>query len=153
MSMSMWKLVCLLQNDQGLKNKENESELSPTLSCTCKLWIRWQYSQISQGHSTTLAFCIVLPDPDSGLFGDYMPLQLRPQQVQAISAIFFFKISFIIVSKYTVAVLRHSRRGCQISLVWLWATMWLLGFELMTSGRAVSAPNCWAIAPGPISAI
>ena len=32
---------------------------------------------------------------------------------------FFFKISFIIVSKYTVAVLRHSRRGFQISLVWL----------------------------------
>jgi hypothetical protein len=87
MSMSMWKLVCLLQNDQGLKNKENESELSPTLSCTCKLSNRWQYSQISQGHSTPLAFCIVLPDPASGLFGDYLPLQLWPQQVQAISAI------------------------------------------------------------------
>ena len=87
MSMSMWKLVCLLQNDQGLKNKENESELSPTLSCTCKLWIRWQYSQISQGHSTPLAFCIMSPDPASGLFGDYLPLQLWPQQVQAISAI------------------------------------------------------------------
>jgi hypothetical protein len=27
----------------------------------------------------------------------------------------------------------------------LWATMWLLGFELMTSGRAVSALNQWAI--------
>jgi hypothetical protein len=27
---------------------------------------------------------------------------------------------------------------------WLWATMWLLGFELRTSGRAVSALNHWA---------
>jgi hypothetical protein len=25
---------------------------------------------------------------------------------------------------------------------WLWATMWLLGIELRTSGRAVSALNC-----------
>ena len=30
---------------------------------------------------------------------------------------------------------------------WLWATMWLLGFELRTSGRSVSALNHWAISP------
>jgi len=30
---------------------------------------------------------------------------------------------------------------------WLWATMWLLGFELRTSERAVSALNHWAISP------
>ena len=28
---------------------------------------------------------------------------------------------------------------------WLWATMWLLGIELRSSGRAVSALNHWAI--------
>jgi hypothetical protein len=33
---------------------------------------------------------------------------------------------------------------------WLWATMWLLGNELRTSRRAVSALNCWAISPAPI---
>jgi hypothetical protein len=27
---------------------------------------------------------------------------------------------------------------------WLWATMWLLGFELRTSGRAINALNRWA---------
>ena len=32
---------------------------------------------------------------------------------------------------------------------WLWATMWLLLFELRTSGRAFSALNCWAISPAP----
>jgi hypothetical protein len=32
---------------------------------------------------------------------------------------------------------------------WLWATMWLLGIELQTSGRAVSALNPWAISPAP----
>ena len=28
---------------------------------------------------------------------------------------------------------------------WLWATVWLLGIELRTSGRAVSALNSWII--------
>ena len=32
---------------------------------------------------------------------------------------------------------------------WLWATMWLLGFELRTFGRAVSALTLWAISPAP----
>jgi hypothetical protein len=30
---------------------------------------------------------------------------------------------------------------------WLWAPMWLLGIKLRSSGRAVSALNCWAISP------
>ena len=30
---------------------------------------------------------------------------------------------------------------------WLWATMWLLGIELRTSGKAVSSLNRWAISP------
>jgi hypothetical protein len=33
---------------------------------------------------------------------------------------------------------------------WLWATMWLLGIELRTSGRAVGALNHWAISPAPL---
>jgi hypothetical protein len=32
---------------------------------------------------------------------------------------------------------------------WLWATMWLLGIELRTSGKAVSALNCGAISLAP----
>jgi hypothetical protein len=36
-------------------------------------------------------------------------------------------------------------------IIELWATMWLLGFELRTSKRAVSAPNRWAISPAPSS--
>ena len=122
----------------------------------------------------------------------------------------FFKIYLFIISKYTVAVFRHSGRGSQISFRmvmshhvvagiwtpdlressrvllptepclqplinfskdllciqrsssmyarrpeqgtrshyrWLWATMWLLGIELRTSGRAASALNRWAISP------
>jgi hypothetical protein len=49
------------------------------------------------------------------------------------------------VYEYTVAVFRHTRSYYR----WLWATMWLLGFELRTSGRAVNALNHWAISPAP----
>jgi hypothetical protein len=53
---------------------------------------------------------------------------------------FFFKIYLFIICKYTVAVFRHSRRGRQISLQI--AGQMLLGFELRTFGRTVSALNC-----------
>jgi hypothetical protein len=32
---------------------------------------------------------------------------------------------------------------------WLWATMWLLGIELMISGKAASALNPWLISQAP----
>ena len=42
----------------------------------------------------------------------------------------------------------HQKRECIGSHYrWLWAIVWLLGIELRTSGRAVSALNCWAISP------
>ena len=39
----------------------------------------------------------------------------------------------------------HPKRAFDPHYIWLWATIWLLGIELRTSGRAVSALNCWAI--------
>ena len=36
---------------------------------------------------------------------------------------------------------------------WLWATMWLLGFELRTFRRAVSALTHWAISPASLNNI
>jgi hypothetical protein len=38
-------------------------------------------------------------------------------------------------------------KGIRSHYRWLWATMWLLGIELRTSGRAVRALNRWAISP------
>jgi len=69
-------------------------------------------------------------------------------------AIFFFLQRFILciwAHWYTVAVFRHTRDGIRSHYRWLWATMWLLGFELRTSGRAVGALNRWAISPAPSS--
>ena len=51
------------------------------------------------------------------------------------------------VYEYTVAIFRHTRKGIGFHYRWLWAIMWLLGIELRTCGRAVSAPNHWAISP------
>ena len=63
----------------------------------------------------------------------------------------FLKIYIYIfyVFKYTVTVFRHTRRGCQISLraVVSLIYMCLLGFELRTYRRAVSALTCCAISP------
>jgi hypothetical protein len=43
------------------------------------------------------------------------------------------------------------KEGVRFYYGWLWATMWRLGFELMTFGRTVSALNCWAVSPAPPS--
>jgi hypothetical protein len=37
--------------------------------------------------------------------------------------------------------------GIRSNYGWLWATMWFLGFELRTFGRAVRALTHWAISP------
>jgi hypothetical protein len=48
---------------------------------------------------------------------------------------FFFKIYLLYVS--TLSCLQtHQKRASDLCYRWLWATMWLLGFELRTFGRA-----------------
>jgi hypothetical protein len=59
----------------------------------------------------------------------------------------FLKIYSFYVYEYTIVVFRHTIRGHQIPLQMVWGTMWLLGIELRTSGRAASALNFWAISP------
>jgi hypothetical protein len=39
--------------------------------------------------------------------------------------------------------------GIRFHYRWLLATMWLLGIELRTSGRALGALNCCTISPAP----
>jgi hypothetical protein len=56
---------------------------------------------------------------------------------------------FFIIYKYTVADFRHTTRGCQISLGWLWATTWLLGFGLKAFRRVVSALTLGVISSAP----
>jgi hypothetical protein len=46
------------------------------------------------------------------------------------------------VCEYTVAVFKHPEESIRSHYSWLGATMWLLGIELRTSGRADSALNC-----------
>jgi hypothetical protein len=52
----------------------------------------------------------------------------------------FLKIYFLfifIVYKYTELSSDTPEEGVRSHYGWLWATMWLLGFELQTFGRAV----------------
>jgi hypothetical protein len=65
---------------------------------------------------------------------------LAPVQLCSLSPCLLQPIDlFIIISKYTEAVFRHTRRGHHISLQMVVANLWLLGFEPRTFGRAVSA--------------
>jgi len=51
--------------------------------------------------------------------------------------VYFFKDLFIIY-KYTLSLSSDTpKEGIGSLYRWLWATMWLLGIELITSGRAV----------------
>jgi len=52
--------------------------------------------------------------------------------------VFIYFFSFY-AYEYTVAPFRRTREGIRSHYRWLWATMWLLGIELRTSGRTVSA--------------
>ena len=66
--------------------------------------------------------------------------------------LFFLKrfIYLFNVYGYTVAVFRYTRKGIGSHYRWLWAAMWLLGIELRTSGRTLSALAWWAIFPAPL---
>jgi len=59
----------------------------------------------------------------------------------------FFKRFIYLLYEYTELSSDTPEEGIGSHYRWLWATMWLLGFECRTSGRAVSAPNHWAISP------
>ena len=53
--------------------------------------------------------------------------------------IYFISMSTPLLSSDT------PEEGIQCHSRWLWATMWVLGTELRTSGRAVCALNRWAL--------
>jgi hypothetical protein len=57
--------------------------------------------------------------------------------------LYLFYVSTLLMSSDT------PEKGIRSYYRWLWATMWLLGIELRTSRRIVSALNCWAISPSP----
>jgi hypothetical protein len=49
------------------------------------------------------------------------------------------KMYLFILCEFTVDLFRHTRRGHRVPLQMVVSTVWLLGVELRTSGRAVSA--------------
>jgi hypothetical protein len=71
----------------------------------------------------------------------------------SISFLFFFTHFFLRFIYYMCVhcscLQTLQKRASDFCYGWLWATMWLLGFELWTFGRAVGALNRWAISPAP----
>jgi hypothetical protein len=61
-----------------------------------------------------------------------------------------FKLSLNLFYVYECSICMYtlmSEEDIRSHYRWLWATMWLLGIELPTSGRAASALNHWTISP------
>ena len=56
-----------------------------------------------------------------------------------------FKDLFIMYLSTLLLSSDTSVEGIRSCYRWLWATMWLLGIELKTFGRAVIVLNCWVI--------
>lgn len=79
----------------------------------------------------------------------HMQLETSCSHTFTIFFFFFFLFTFILRALvFLPAGLSVSVRswGC-----WqLWAAMWLLGFEYVSSGRVVSAPIHWPISPAPL---
>jgi hypothetical protein len=62
---------------------------------------------------------------------------------------FFKRFLFIIMISTLLLSSDTPEEGVRSHYKWLWATIWLLGFELRTFGRAVSVLTRWAISPAP----
>ena len=56
---------------------------------------------------------------------------------------------FIMCTMVCLHVSLQTEVGTRSYYRWLWATVWLLGIELRTSGRTVNVLNHWAISPAP----
>jgi hypothetical protein len=78
---------------------------------------------------------------------------MRPQRYQRKIPQSYFIYLFIHLLYVSTLQLSSDtpEEGIRSHYGWLWATMWLPGFELRTFRRAVSALNHWAISPAPQS--
>jgi hypothetical protein len=74
---------------------------------------------------------------------------LRTEKILLIFPFFFNFYFYLFIFFIYMNTLELSsdtpEEGIRSHYRWLWATMWLLGFELRTFGRAVSALTRWAI--------
>ena len=74
-----------------------------------------------------------------------------------LSFFLFLVVNLFYVCEYTVCSLQKNQKRESHPITdgpcyrWLWATIWLLGIEHRTSGRAVTALNHWAISPAWVS--
>jgi hypothetical protein len=76
-----------------------------------------------------------------------------PKHISQYSGILFYFLKFYLFISYMSTLwlsLDTPEGGIRSHYRWLWATMWVLGIELTTSGRAVPAYNHWAVSPAPI---
>jgi uncharacterized membrane protein YecN with MAPEG domain len=97
----------------------------------CCCWVVWVFFVHASAGRYPHWFCIVNNEA----------INMMCMCLQRTYKDYFIYMSTLSLSSETPeeGILSHYR--------WLWATMWLLGTELRTSGIAVSVLNHWAISP------
>jgi len=102
------------------------------------------YYFVNQAGISVRSYCLCLLS--AGIAGVY-------HQTWPICGRFFCKFLFFfffnLLHTHTHTPTCMPEKGIRSQDRWLWATMWLLGIELRTSGRADSVLNHWAISPAP----
>jgi hypothetical protein len=94
------------------------------------VWLtqEWSWYQVTS-RSSHFCFCVLLDEIKTGLYRIWGAAPLKD----------LFIYLWVRCSCFT------SEEAIGSYYKWLWATMWLLGFELRTSGRTVTALNHLAI--------
>jgi len=136
-------------------NKATPPNPSPTVSLTAtkhsNIWAGGGPSHSIHHTQTGLKLVTLLPLPlECQDYRCSLPLQYK---TIFLKRFIYFVYKYILYNKYiyTISTLLMSSDTPEEDFGshyrWTWATMWLLGIELRTSGRAVSALNHWDISP------
>jgi hypothetical protein len=107
------------------------------------MWVWRAYTQVHQ----PFVYCLCGPGNNGEVWHYRGNREHFPQTVCILFILRFMYLFY--VCEYTVALLREREESIWSHCRWLSATMWLLGFELRTSRRVVSALSCWVISPAP----
>ena len=133
------------------------------IQCKLRLALNfWSFSFYRPPHPTSTTKCVLsgMHPPHTPLFLfsaflflSFSPISFLPTFPFSSSVFSFFPSIYLFTYLLYVSTLSLSSDTPEESVRsrygWLWAIMWLLGFELRTFRRTVGALNHWAISPAP----
>ena len=153
--LSVWMFSCMCVCVPCMCLVPVEARCQVTGSFETAMWALGTKAWSSANTAVLRAISLTMFPPQPLYFEEnYAFLKLGPMYSLFCLVCFFLKYLFIYlfimctIFSFCMYVWRPEE-GTRPHYRWLWATMWLLGIELRTFGRAGSALNLWAISPAP----